>query len=231
MTWNDTHTDSFNLLKGKLSSTPVLALPNFSITFEIAVDASSVGRGAVLSQNHHAIEYYSEKLSSPRKKWSTYEQELYYLIWDLKQWEHYLFGKEFILYTDHYSLKFHQTQKTVNRMHACWLTFIQRFDFLIKHTEGHTNKVADALSRKDTLLTLLKDEIIAFDTLPQQYFNDHGFHTIWQQCLDHVNSGDFYLADGFLLKNNRSCIPHTSLREQLIKEAHSCGLAGHFGKD
>lgn len=116
-------------------------------------------------------------------------------------------------------------------MHARWLTFIQRFDFLIKHKASHTNKAADALSRKTTLLTLLKGEIVAFDSLPQLYETDCDFHEIWQYCNLHVNCNDFHLADGFLFKANRLCIPHTSLREKLIKDAHAGGLAGHFGRD
>lgn len=80
----------------------------------MAIDASGVGIGVVLSQNGHPIEYFSEKLSDSRQKWSTYDQELYSLIRALKQWEHYLLGKEFILFTDHYSLKCLQTQKIIS---------------------------------------------------------------------------------------------------------------------
>lgn len=83
----------------------------------------------------------------------TYEQELYSLVRALKQWEHYLLGKEFILITDHFSLKFLHSQKSISRMHARWIQFLQRFDFVIKHTPSNTNKVADALSRKGTFLT------------------------------------------------------------------------------
>lgn len=149
----------------------------------------------------------------------------------LKVWEHYLLAREFILFSDHFSLKFLQTQKTISRMHARWLSFIQRFDFVIKHKAGHTNTVADALSRKISLLTILQGSIIAFDSLPTLYENDPDFHDIWTSCKDHVNCNDFHILNGFLFKNNLLCIPRTSLRESLIKELHSNGLAGHFGMD
>lgn len=51
---------------------------------------------------------------------------------------------------DHFSLKFLHSQKSISRMHARWIQFRQKFDFVIKHTPGNTNKVADALSRKGT---------------------------------------------------------------------------------
>lgn len=57
------------------------------------------------------------------------------------------------------------------------------------------------------------------------------FHNIWAMCNNHVNCNDFYVVNGFLFKNNLLCIPRTSLRESLIKELQSHGLAGHFGMD
>lgn len=88
------------------------------------------------------MECFSEKLSDSRKKWSTYEEELCSLVRALKVWEHYLLGHKLILFSNHFSLKFLQTQKTISRMHARWLSFIQRFNFVIKHKAGNTNVVA-----------------------------------------------------------------------------------------
>ena len=64
-----------------------------------------------MSQHIHPIEYFSEKLSEARQKWSIYKQELYSLVRALKVWEHYLLGQEFILFSDHLPLKYLQTQK------------------------------------------------------------------------------------------------------------------------
>ena len=64
-------------LKDKLSNT---ALPDFTQPFEVAFDARGNGIGVVLSQHTHPIEYFSEKLSEARQKWSTYKQELYSLV-------------------------------------------------------------------------------------------------------------------------------------------------------
>lgn len=72
--WGKEQIGSFNPLKKLLASSPVLALPDFHKPFEVNVDASALGIGAVLSQNKHPIEYFGEKLRSSRQKWSTYEQ-------------------------------------------------------------------------------------------------------------------------------------------------------------
>lgn len=64
-------------------------------------------------------------------------------------------------------------------MHARWISFLQRFDFEIKHRAGKENKVADALSRKSSLLTLLSSEIVAFKHLPCLYEEDTDFGDIW----------------------------------------------------
>ena len=229
--WTPLQQESFEDIKKKLTSSPILRLPDFSSPFEVAVDACCTGIGAVLVQQGHPIEYFSEKLSTSRQTWSTYEQELYALVRALKQWEHYLISKEFVLLTDHFSLKYFQAQKNISRMHARWISFLQRFDFVIKHQSGKENKVADALSRKGSLLTILSSEIIAFKHLPDLYEGDTDFKDIWYKCSNFLDADDYHIVEGYLFKGEQLCIPHTSLREALIKEAHSGGLAGHFGQN
>ena len=153
--WTLSQQKNFVDIKRRLASSSVLQLPDVSSPFEVAVDAYGTGIGAVLPQRGHPIEYLSEKLSPARQSWSTYEQELYALVRALKQWEHYLLSREFVLLTDHFSLKYLPSQKNISRMHIRWISYLQRFDFVIKHQAGKENKVVDALSRKGSLLTLL----------------------------------------------------------------------------
>ncbi|KAA0038881.1 RNA-directed DNA polymerase-like protein [Cucumis melo var. makuwa] len=97
----------------------------------------------------------------------------------------------------------------------------KRFDFVIKHQSGEENKVADALSRKSFLLTLLSSEVVAFKHLHGLYEEGTKFSEIWRKCYNYIKTEDFHIMEGFLFKGDQWCIPHTSLRETLLKEAHS----------
>jgi hypothetical protein len=102
----------------KLTITPLLALLDFSKTFEIECDASGVGIGGVLMQERRPIAYFSEKLSGPTLNYLVYDKELYALVRSLETWQHYLLPKEFVIHSDHESLKHLKGQLKLNRRHA-----------------------------------------------------------------------------------------------------------------
>uniref|UniRef100_A0A2N9FQW0 RNA-directed DNA polymerase n=1 Tax=Fagus sylvatica TaxID=28930 RepID=A0A2N9FQW0_FAGSY len=119
--WGKEQEKAFNLIKEKLTNAPLLVLPNFSKTFEIKCDASGIGIGAVLMQEGRPVAYFSEKLSGAALNYPTYDKEMYALVRALENWQHYLWPKEFVIHTDHESLKHLKGQQRLNRHHAKWV--------------------------------------------------------------------------------------------------------------
>ena len=231
--WSKAAQDAFETIKRKLTEALVLRLPDFEQPFKVACDASHVGVGGVLSQQGHPIAFYSEKLNDTWRRYSTYDLELYAIIQSLKYWPHYLIHREFVLYTDHDSLRYINSQKRLNARHARWVDFLQQFSFVLKHKAVVENRVADALSRKTHLLASLAVEVTGFEELKQHYHTDPDFGTIH----GHISIGStqehpkYTLIDMYLFYDSRLWLPKTSIREFVILELHSGGLAGHFGRD
>ena len=149
-------------MKAQLTNEPILALPNFSKTFELECDASGVGISSVLLHGTHPIAYFSEKLHGATLNYPTYDKELYALVRALQSWEHYLVSKEFVIHSDHESLKYLKGQHKLNKRHAKWMEFLEKFPYVIKYKKGNTNIVVDALSRRHALFSKLGAQIHGF---------------------------------------------------------------------
>ncbi|KAI9174135.1 hypothetical protein LWI28_012455 [Acer negundo] len=225
--WTTEAEEGFQQIKEKLTTAPILVLPDFSQPFELHSDASKVGIGAVLSQGGKPVAYFSEKLSGSRVRYSTYDIEFYAVVQVVKHWRHYLFHREFILYTDHDSLRHLHSQEKISSRHASWSAYLQQFTFVLKHKAGVTNRVADALSRRVNLLSTMVVQVPGFNSFRELYDSDPHFSEIMVAVREKKNS-EFVLVDGFLFRGNQLCIPECSLRLQIITEIHG---EGHVGRD
>ncbi|KAG7536840.1 Ferric reductase NAD binding domain [Arabidopsis suecica] len=226
--WEQAQEDAFQLLKHKLTHAPLLVLPDFMKTFEIECDASGVGIGAVLMQEKKPIAFFSEKLGGATLNYPTYDKEFYALVRALQTWQHYLWPKEFVIHTDHQSLRHLKSQQKLNKRHARWMEFVETFPYVIQYKQGKENVVADALSRRYTLISTLDAKILGFEMIKGAYATDPDFQEVFLTC-EKFAKGKYFRSDGFLFYENRLCIPNSSLRDLLVREAHGGGLMGHFG--
>ena len=115
------------MIKEKLTHAPLLALLDFTKTFEIECDALGTGISAVLMQEGKPIAYFNKKLSEATLNYPTYDKELYALVQALETWQHSIWPKEFVTHIDHESLKHLKGQHKLNRRHARWAEFIRTF--------------------------------------------------------------------------------------------------------
>ncbi|CAL8155920.1 unnamed protein product [Prunus armeniaca] len=231
--WSKSAQRAFEQIKVLMTEAPVLTLPDFEKLFTIECDASHVGIGAVLSQEGRPVEFFSEKLSGAKCRYSTYDLEFYALVRAIQHWEHYLAYKEFVVYSDHQALRYLNSQKKLNARHVKWSSYLQEFNFSLNYKTGESNKVADALSRRNLLLTTMSTQVIGFEELKEQYATDSYFSSIVSELQGPTGWKmlPFRMHDGYLFKRNLLCIPEGSLREQIIRELHGNGLGGHFGRD
>ncbi|KAL0553796.1 hypothetical protein IC582_007700 [Cucumis melo] len=146
--WSKACEDSFQNLKQKLVTAPVLTVPDGSGSFVIYSDASKKGLGCVLMQQGKVVAYASRQLKSHEQNYPTHDLELAAVVFALKIWRHYLYGERIQIFTDHKSLKYFFTQKELNMRQRRWLELVKDYDCEILYHPGKANVVADALSRK-----------------------------------------------------------------------------------
>ncbi|GKB73802.1 putative reverse transcriptase domain-containing protein [Tanacetum coccineum] len=123
--WGDKQETAFQLIKQKLCSAPILALPEGSEDFIVYCDASNKGLGDVLMQREKVIAYASRQLKIHKKNYTTHDLELGAVMFALKIWRHYLYGTKCIVFTDHMSLHHILDQKELNMRQRRWLELLK----------------------------------------------------------------------------------------------------------
>jgi hypothetical protein len=146
--WTPACQESFEMLKQKLTTAPVLVLPDVHKSFSVYCDASYTGLGCELMQDGKVVTYSSRELKVHEKNYPTHFLELAAVVHALKTWRHYLYGQKCDIYTDHKSLKYIFTQSELNMRQRRWLELIKDYELEIHYHPGKANVVVDALSRK-----------------------------------------------------------------------------------
>jgi hypothetical protein len=146
--WDVHCENSFNELKKRLTTAPVLILPKPNEPFVVYCDASKMGLGGVLMQDGKVVAYASRQLRIHERNYPTHVLELAAVVFVLKIWRRYLYGSRFEVFSDHKSLEYLFDQKELNMRQQRWLELLKDYDFGLNYHPGKANVVVDALSRK-----------------------------------------------------------------------------------
>ncbi|RZB69283.1 Transposon Tf2-11 polyprotein [Glycine soja] len=229
--WDTQCEHSFQTLKERLTTAPMLVLPNPREPFE-----------------------------THERNYPTHDLELAVVVFALKMWRHYLFGSKFEVFSDHKSLKYLFSQKELNRHQRRWLEFLKDYNFELSYHPDKANVVVDALSRKSQhifalmiremdLLEQFRDLSLACEVTPNSV--RLGTLRITSELLGDIREGhktDPFLRtkleaieserdssfkvglDGVLRLQDKICVPNVpELRKMILEEGHRSNLSIHPG--
>ncbi|GJU83088.1 putative reverse transcriptase domain-containing protein [Tanacetum coccineum] len=221
---------AFQLLKQKLCSALILALPEGSEDFIAYCDASKKGLGAVLMQREKVTAYASRQLKIHEKNYTTHDLELGAVVFALKIWRHYLYGTKCTVFTDHKSLQHILNQKDLNIRQHRWLELLSDYDCEILYHPEKANVVANALSRKE------RDQPLRTEARkPENIKNEDVGGMLLENAKDPEKVRTEKLeprADGTLCFIGRSWSPcYGDLRTVIIHESHKSKYSIHQGSD
>ncbi|WVZ75793.1 hypothetical protein U9M48_023824 [Paspalum notatum var. saurae] len=256
--WTKERQDAFDELKKRLTTAPMLTLPDLTKSFTMYCDASKEGLGCVLMQEGKVIAYASRQLRKHEVNYPTHDLELAAVVHSLKIWRHYLFGNRCEIYTDHKSLKYIFTQNELNTRQRRWLELIKDYDLEIHYHPGKANVVAVALSRKSYVNMAVAFQmpfelcaefeslnlgfvhhttVATFEaepTLEQDIRNHQETDEKIQEIREQIKLGKapHFREDeqGTVWYKNRICVPDVdSIKKLILSEAHDTAYSIHPG--
>ncbi|MDY6929837.1 MAG: RNase H-like domain-containing protein [Pseudomonadota bacterium] len=149
--WGEAQQEAMDTMKRLLTKAPILGYPNSEGMFILDTDASNVGIGAVLSQvqdgQERVISYGSKVLNKAQRNYCVTRRELLAIVEFVGQYHHYLYGRKFLVRTDHAALYWLLRKKDPEGQMARWITKLSVYDMDIQHRPGLKHGNADALSR------------------------------------------------------------------------------------
>ena len=252
--WGEAEQNSFEILKERLLTPPILAHPNYQLPFEIHTDASGYGVGAILVQHQEGAErviaYASRLLSSAEQNYSISEKECLALVWAVEKFKIYIWGNKIRILTDHHALCWLLKKKNLAGRLARWSLQLQDLDLEIVHRSGKLHSDADALSRQPVDLPEQEQDIpmLLLPSFPCSALILAQQETSWCNSirlgLVEISPSkqtrklihNFELKGGLLFRtfihDGKSysclCVP-SSLVEEILLACHGATTAGHLG--
>ena len=135
-----------------MTTAPILGYPICEDKFIIDCDASNDGMGGILSQVQNGTEkvicYFSKAFTKPERRYCVTRRELLAVVASIRHFHHYLYGRHFLVRSDHVALRWLFMFKNPEGQIARWLETLATYDFNIEHRAGRIHSNADALSRR-----------------------------------------------------------------------------------
>lgn len=233
--WTEECDKAFSELKRLLTSATILRVPDMDKDFTVCTDASKQGLGAVLMQEGGIIAYASRKLKTHEELYAMHDLELTAVVLALKMWRHYLVGRNFVLKSDHQSLQYLFTQRDLNARQRRWSELLSEYDFAISYIKGKENVVADALSRRPRIFSLVPIKVNLRNQVLEHLVRDSWYLKV-RSGLESNRSkepkfeGYDLEEEGILRFHGRMYIPDSGdLRSTILKEAHRAVYCAHPG--
>ena len=152
--WTSECQVAFDMIKTRIASNEVLAMPTSDGQWRIECDASYYATGAVLSQQQpdqtwRPVAFQSWTMSPAQRNYQIYDKELLAVINSIDEWRPYLLGatESIEVFTDHKNLEFYRKPQDLTRRQAGWISQLQEFHLTLIHRPGRLNAQADFLSR------------------------------------------------------------------------------------
>nr|AHN53418.1 pol polyprotein [Nuttalliella namaqua] len=253
--------EAFATLKSLLASCPVLQHFDPSATPELHTDASGTGLGAVLTQRRasdpmeHVVAYASRRLTKAEQNYSITEKECLAVVWSVGKFRPYLFGRPFVVVTDHHALCWLSSLKDPSGRLGRWALRLQEFHISVYYKSGRRHRDADALSRcslpeDDPNSTLSLDEVLALTPYNSETFLADQLKDPFAAALINQLNGSssstnkkflrqarhYVLSDNILYKKNYCpdgsrlllVIP-AHLKNEVLRSLHDDPTSGHLG--
>ena len=165
---------TFDEIKSRLVTAPIMLTPNWNNDYEIMCDASDYAMGAILGQRTEkifkAIYYASKTFNEAQENYSTTKNEMLVMVFACEKFRPYIFGSHVIIYTNHAAIRYLMAKKEAKPRLIIWVLLLQEFDLEIKDMKGSDNVIVDNLSRLEMTVGNEKGTEIAENFPDEQLF-------------------------------------------------------------